>query len=152
MCACHKAVLCCVGPCCVPRAVLCYHTTPRVLHSDNAGATPLMLAVEANSPSCIKWLLEKGANPKAALKTGWHALHLALRLGHGSCVLMLLQEVRFGVCFFGGGGLLWDQDRRCMWGGGEGGIWERCMQGGGEEERGAEQLVFCVGLWGGLGA
>lgn len=62
--------------------------------SDNAGATPLMLAVEANSPSCIKWLLERGADPKLHLKTGWQALHLALRLGHDSCVLMLLQEVR----------------------------------------------------------
>lgn len=62
--------------------------------SDNAGATPLMLAVEANSPSCIKWLLERGADPKVHLKTGWQALHLALRLGHDSCVLMLLQEVR----------------------------------------------------------
>lgn len=69
------------------------HTLLCVLHRDNAGATPLMLAVEANSPSCIKWLLEKGADPKAALKTGWQALHLALRLGHESCVLMLLQEV-----------------------------------------------------------
>jgi ankyrin repeat protein len=52
-----------------------------------------MLAVEANSPSCIKWLLERGADPKVHLKTGWQALHLALRLGHDSCVLMLLQEV-----------------------------------------------------------
>jgi ankyrin repeat protein len=57
-----------------------------------------MLAVEANSPSCIKWLLEKGADSKAALKTGWQALHLALRLGHDSCVLMLLQEVGRSMC------------------------------------------------------
>ena len=70
-----------------------YTPCSTVLYRDNAGATPLMLAVEANSPSCIKWLLEKGADPKAALKTGWQALHLALRLGHESCVLMLLQEV-----------------------------------------------------------
>jgi ankyrin repeat protein len=55
-----------------------------------------MLAVEANSTSCIKWLLERGADPKATLKTGWQALHLALRLGHDSCVLMLLQEVGGG--------------------------------------------------------
>jgi len=56
----------------------------------------LMLAVEANSPSLVKWLLERGADPKAALKTGWQAIHLALRLGHDSCVLLLLQEVRGG--------------------------------------------------------
>jgi ankyrin repeat protein len=52
-----------------------------------------MRAVESNSPSCIKWLLEKGADPKAATHSGWQAIHLALRLGHESCVLMLLQEV-----------------------------------------------------------
>lgn len=52
--------------------------------SDNAGATALMLAVEANSPSCIKWLLEKGADPKAALKTGvW--LWVCGWVGVGGC-------------------------------------------------------------------
>jgi hypothetical protein len=49
-----------------------------------------------------------GADPKVHLKTGWQALHLALQLGHDSCVLMLLQEVSgWGVgrdvCSFVGG-------------------------------------------------
>lgn len=63
------------------------------LFRDEAGATPLMLAVEANSPSLIKWLLEKGADSQAAMASGWRAIHLAARLGHESCLLMLLQEV-----------------------------------------------------------
>jgi hypothetical protein len=53
-----------------------------------------MLAVEANSPSMIKWVLERGANAQAAMASGWRAVHLAVRLGHESCLLMLLQEVR----------------------------------------------------------
>jgi ankyrin repeat protein len=52
-----------------------------------------MLAAEGNSPALIKWLLDKGANPQAAMASGWHAIHFAVRLGHESCVLMLLQEV-----------------------------------------------------------
>lgn len=42
----------------------------------------------------IKWLLEHGADPKLAMGGGWRAIHLAARLGHESCLLMLLQEVR----------------------------------------------------------
>lgn len=64
--------------------------------SDDAGATPLMLAVEANSPALIKWLLEREADPQAAMASGWRAIHLAVRLGHESCVLMLLQQVWCG--------------------------------------------------------
>lgn len=60
---------------------------------DEAGATPLMLAVEANSPSMIKWLLDRGASPQAAMASGWRAVHLAVRLDHESCLLMFLQEV-----------------------------------------------------------
>ncbi len=54
-----------------------------------------MLAVEANSPSMIKSLLEKGANIKQPMSSGWMAIHYAVRLGHESCVLALLAvEVR----------------------------------------------------------
>jgi uncharacterized MAPEG superfamily protein len=56
-----------------------------------------MLAVEANSPAMIKWVLERGANAQAAMASGWRAVHLAVRLGHESCLLMLLQEVRSSV-------------------------------------------------------
>jgi ankyrin repeat protein len=61
--------------------------------SDEEGATPLMLAVEANSPAMMQWVLERGANAQAAMASGWRAVHLAVRLGHESCLLMLLQEV-----------------------------------------------------------
>jgi hypothetical protein len=57
-----------------------------------------MLAVEANSPSMIKWVLERGANAQVAMASGWRAVHLAVRLGHESCLLMLLQEVRRCCC------------------------------------------------------
>ena len=56
-----------------------------------------MLAVEANSPSSMQWCLARGANAQAAMASGWRAVHLAVRLGHESCLLMLLQEVRGGV-------------------------------------------------------
>jgi ankyrin repeat protein len=61
--------------------------------SDENGMTPLMLAVESNSPSMMKWLLEHKADPHLTSTSGWKAIHLAIRLGNESCVLLLLQEV-----------------------------------------------------------
>jgi len=59
---------------------------------DENGMTPLMLAVESNSPSMMKWLLDHKSNPQLTSTSGWKAIHLAIRLGHESCVLLLLQE------------------------------------------------------------
>lgn len=70
-----------------------YPSLPSSLVSDDNGVTPLMLAVEANSPSMIKWLLDKGADAKKTMASGWMAIHYAVRLGHDSSVLALIQQV-----------------------------------------------------------
>jgi ankyrin repeat protein len=56
------------------------------------GYTPLLAAVEANSPSMMKWLLTHGADARQLCGSEWGAIHLAVRLGLESCVLALLQH------------------------------------------------------------
>ena len=54
---------------------------PNICASD--GMTPLMAAVESNSPKHAVWLIERGgASVNTRLSNGQTALHFAARLGY----------------------------------------------------------------------
>jgi ankyrin repeat protein len=96
---------------CTPACELLLEHGADIDAADASGRTPLLIAVEANSPAMIAWLLERGASarivpPSASSAAaadnggggatqppqGFHALHYAVRQALPSAALALLQH------------------------------------------------------------
>ena len=58
---------------------------------DNDGNTPLMLAASRNRYDTVEMLAQKGADLFTCNKQGYNALHLAARIGHATCVRLLVR-------------------------------------------------------------
>lgn len=60
---------------------------------DDAGATPLLVAMQANQFHLVEILLENGAHPKASMANSLDtSLHLAARAGAAAVIVMLIQH------------------------------------------------------------
>ena len=62
---------------------------------DQAGFTPLHLAIYLNRPDCVKVLLENGASIRSAIiHDGKTALHLACAFGHIKIFNLIISELK----------------------------------------------------------
>jgi acyl-CoA-binding protein len=66
--------------------------TSSINHADSSGQTALHLAADAGNLSCVKILVEHGANVNAADRDGISILQAAVIAGHADTVIYLLQK------------------------------------------------------------
>jgi acyl-CoA-binding protein len=67
-------------------------TETSINHADSSGQTALHLAADAGNLSCVKLLVEHGANVNAADRDGISILQAAVIAGHADTVIYLLQK------------------------------------------------------------